>query len=236
MSAVRRRVAPAALLVLLLLVVSAIPSSQANSRLSWSADVDLTAAVIAYEDASRVDDAAYNEGWRPHRQVQAETTATGTVDCDGCSGTATALQILYLNRPRTATLENISTAATSCADCSNTSVSVQVVVLRSVHELRANNRALAVSMDCDACRTASSAFQLVVVDRDAGRLSAEARRELRAFVAEQVALARQAPASAGLRGAEQPTEPRAELNTLAKLVNADLGSTTLKADVDENDG
>lgn len=229
-----RRLAPVAALAALLLVVSAIPSSQAHSRLPRTTEVDLTATVIAYEDSPQVTDNAYNEGWRPHRQVQAETTATGTVDCDGCSGTATSLQILYLSRPRAATLENVATAWTSCTDCSTTSVSVQVVVVRSVRELHANNRALAVSADCEGCRTASVAYQLVVVDRRADRLSAEARNELKAFVAEQAATAGMASVSGRLRSAA-PTESAIELDELATLVNADLGSTTLKADVDESE-
>jgi hypothetical protein len=227
------RVGPVAALLGLLLVVSAIPSSQAHSRLGWSTDVDLGSTAIAYEEASQVTDTAYDEGWRPHRRVQAETTATATVDCDGCSGTATSLQILYLNRPSSAMLENVSTAWTSCVGCSTASVSVQVVVVRSVRELAANNRALAVSAECDGCRTASLAFQLVVVDRNADRLSSDARRELKAFVAEQAALAGMAPVSGRLRSAA-PAEPLAELNSLEALVNTDLGSRTLEADVDES--
>jgi hypothetical protein len=161
-----------------------------------------------------------------------KTTASAAADCDDCSATATALHIVYLDRPTNATLDNVSVAWSHCVGCSSIAVSVQVVVLRRPQTVLANNRALAVNALCDSCQTASAAYQLVVVGDRRDRLSRSDEEQLREWVIAQAAAMRAAPApgTAGTSTISLGASPLDQLEAL--LVDGLGGATTLERDAD----
>lgn len=209
-------------------------SSQAHSSRDRKVDLDLTASALPVgADAPVTDDVDDRAGSR-HRKVKADTTAIASANCDGCTGDASALQVLYLDRPLATTLDNVATAAAQCADCRATAISVQVVVVRHAHEVSANNRALAVNAVCDHCESSALAFQLVVADDSGERLSHGAYRVLKRWVAEQAAALR-GNGGAGSRGFAAPASLTgvAAIGSLENLVNDRLDSTTLVANADD---
>lgn len=221
-----RRILGAGAVCALLLATTTTSSSVADLR-HQPRDVDLTAAAHPGPGGTRVVDKAVDVGTAFRRDVHADTSATASATCDGCVGKAKALQVFYVRRPRQTTLDNQAVAWSQCEACRATAVSVQVVVVDGTRRVTANNRALAFNAACTDCRTSALAYQLVVVEDGAGRLSPEAVRRLRGWVDRRTAdLRGGAPAARALR-AESPAVQRLE-----DLVNTELGSTTLVADVD----
>ena len=161
-----------------------------------------------------------------------KTTASAASDCDDCSATATALHIVYLDRPTDATLDNVTVAWSHCVGCSSIAVSVQVVVLRRPQTVRANNRALAVNAVCDGCLTAAAAYQLVVVGDRRDRLSRSDKEQLREWVIARAAAMRAepAPGTAGTSTVALGASPLDQLEAL--LVDGLGGATTLERDAD----
>lgn len=210
-----------------LLVAATSTSSSVVHRHHQPRDVDLAAAAHPGPGRTRVVDEAFDVGAAFRRDVHADTSAITSATCDGCTGEATALQVFYVRRARDTTLDNQAVAWSRCEACRATAVSLQVVVVRRVREVTANNRALAFNAACTDCRTSALAYQLVVVEGGGDRLSPDAVQHLRAWVDQRAAdLRRGAPAARSLRS----TSPAVQ--RLKDLVNAELGSTTLVADVD----
>jgi hypothetical protein len=186
-------------------------------------DRDLTATAHPGPADPDVTDVAVHVGtaWQ-WRVVKADTSATASATCDGCHGSAAALQVLYLRHAPATHVDNAAVAWSQCTSCGAQTLSVQLVVLRRGTPLTANNRALATNAACVDCTSTAAAYQLVVVDDQLSRLSPQARADLRAWVDER-------SASDGHLRTARARLPRTT-RALETLVNGDLGSTTLYAD------
>jgi hypothetical protein len=195
----------------------------------------LVASALTGPQQTDVTDVAWLDSSSRRRSADVKTTASASADCDDCSATATALHIVYLDRPTDATLDNITVAWSHCTACSSTAVSVQVVVLRKPQAVRANNHALAVNAACDGCRTAAAAYQLVVVGDRRDRLSRSDEQALREWVAGQAAAMRTEP-TPGTAGASTIALGPSPLDALeAMLVDGLGGATTLERGADVTD-
>lgn len=186
--------------------------------------LDLTSIAIPTLTQPQVTDSAFDierlRGW----QVDAQTSAAATSDCDGCSAVATTLAIIYADGGRSRTsFDNVATSWNTCVDCSATTVSVQVVVLRRAGEVTANNRALALNAACVGCRASAAAYQLVVVEPRGRQLSQADVEQLRAWVADQ-ATALSQPAPRALLRSSAPEE--APLDGLEEQLGTALGGIT----------
>jgi hypothetical protein len=207
-------------------------------------DLDLVASANPSAAEPNVADDAFAAVVSYRRTVKSDVTATGSAICDKCEAASTALQVLYVSRGQEARLDNTAAAWTqACEDCTATALSVQVVVLRGALAIVPNNRALAVNAACTSCRATGLAFQVVVTSRQQDRLSRESVAALRAWVAEQAAALRTAPATSETpadpsRLARKKAERRAQraadsaLVDLEDLVTGDLGATTVSSDVE----
>ncbi|MGH1561318.1 hypothetical protein [Mumia sp. DW29H23] len=123
--------------------------------------------------------------WKDSRRLKADAVATSSAVCDGCSGDAVTLEVVYGWRTRSATADNVASAWSSCGmSCGASALSVQLVVLPRGRTIEANNRALALNAACTECRSVAAAYQVVVAERGAKPLSRAERRELEALVAQ----------------------------------------------------
>jgi len=249
----RRTLVAHAVLGALLLTGTAQASPGAPSRAHHDTDrrdMDLTASAHSSTATPVVSDDAYAAAWVRYRDVKADNTATSSATCDGCTSSSASLQVLYASHPGQTQLDNSATAWNqACVDCTSTALSVQVVVLWDAFAITPNNRAFAVNAACETCRTTSVALQLVVVADRARRLSDGSVAELRSWFDEQLALLRApvpAPGADATPTAEPtPTARRRDpvgvpategaqaLGFLEELVNSDLGSDTMSADVEQ---
>jgi hypothetical protein len=161
------------------------------------------------------------------KQVKADASATASATCDSCRGRAIALQVIYLDKARTATTDNTATAWTKCRGCRASSVSVQVVVMRPSTHLTARNRALAVNTSCKGCASTAIAVQRVVVTKDRRELSGHARDQLKAL-ASQLGLVE------GPRAAIATSQ--AQLPGIDDLISAELRPLSVQQHLDVNVG
>jgi len=118
------------------------------------------------------------------KRVQADAVASASATCDGCRGTAAAVQVVYVNKAKKPTADNLANAWSSCSNCRATSVSVQVVVIRPGTTLAARNRAFAVNAACSGCTSAAVAVQFVVVTSKHRAFSRQGRQQLEALANE----------------------------------------------------
>ena len=112
------------------------------------------------------------------KRVQADAVASSSATCDGCAGTAAAVQVIYVNKARKGTADNLANAWSSCSNCRSTSVSVQVVVVRPGATLTVQNRAFAVNAACSGCTASAVAIQFVVVTSKQQMFSRQGRQQL----------------------------------------------------------
>jgi hypothetical protein len=112
------------------------------------------------------------------KRVQADAVASASATCDGCRGTAAAVQVIYVNKAKKPTADNLANAWSSCSNCRSTAVSVQVIVVRPDTTLTVRNRAFAVNAACSGCTSAAVAVQLVVVTSKHRTLSRHGRQQL----------------------------------------------------------
>jgi hypothetical protein len=187
-------------------------------------DFDLVASANpATPHTTDADRAAMFERARGKR-AQVDAVAAASATCDGCSGTATAVQVIYIGKAKKGTADNLATAWSSCNDCGAVSVSVQVVVVRPGTDLVARNRAQAVNSSCAGCRTAAVAVQLVVVTSKHRAFTRKGRQELEALAS---VLEQQ------LRGTNRTMAARTEANkpgltSIESLVGKELKPMSVK--------
>ena len=223
-----------------IVLVLGLTAARAVSAREWSPDgdqgrLDLTASALTGPQQPSATDDAWLDARSERRSAAVKTTASASADCDGCSATATALHIVYLDRPTDAALDNVTVAWSHCVGCSSIAVSVEVVVLRKPQTVRANNRALAVNAACDSCQTAAAAYQLVMVGDRRDRLSRSDVEQLREWVAAQAAAMRTEPTpdAAGTSTVALGVSPLDQLEAL--LADGLGGATTLERDADVKD-
>jgi hypothetical protein len=232
MNAGTARTCAAGVILLLSLTAARVTFADDRSQFSSQRRLDLAATALTGPQQLDVKDDAWLDSRSRRQSADVKTTATASADCDDCSATATALHIVYLDRPSDATLDNVAVAWSLCTGCSSTTVSVQVVVLRKPQSVRANNHALAVNAACDGCQTAAAAYQLVVVGDRRDRLSRSDEEALREWVASQAA-AMSAEPTPGAAGASTVALGPSPLDQLEALLADGLGgATTLERDSD----
>jgi hypothetical protein len=187
-------------------------------------DFDLVASANPVAPRSTdTDRTAMFEGARGKR-AQADAVANATTTCDSCTGTAAALQVIYVSKARRVTADNVATAWSSCSNCRATSVSVQVVVVRPGSTLVTRNSALAVNAACAGCTTAAIAVQLVVVTRKHREFSRQGRQQLEALAGQL-----EAQLSTGTMAARLvATKDKSGLTGIEALVQKELKPTSVK--------
>ncbi len=168
---------------------------------------------------------------------KAASVAIATSNCDGCSGQATAFQVVYFDGD-TATADNSAAAWSSCSECTSSAVSVQLVVARRAGQLIVNNRALALNVSCTSCTTTSAAIQFVITGGTRRELSAQAKSMISQIQAELADRLQTTPHPQGLqRSAPQAkslTDDTAE--KLAQIILKDVGAATVQRNVDVQAG
>ena len=158
------------------------------------------------------------------KRAQADAVASATATCDSCTGTAAAVQVIYVSKAKKATADNLANAWSSCSDCKATSVSVQVVVVRPGTTLTTRNRALAVNASCSGCTTAAIAVQFVVVTSKHRAFSNKGRQQLEALASEL-----QAQLSTRTKAARlAATKDKTELAAIDALVRKELQPSSVK--------
>jgi hypothetical protein len=197
-------------------------------------DFDLVAAAHpATPRASETDSTAVFVRARA-KQVKADASATASASCDSCSGRATALQVIYLDKARIATTENTATAWSSCRNCGATSTSVQVVVMRPGTNLTTRNRSLAVNTSCKGCDTTAIAVQFVVVTKDRRVLSSQAREQLKTLASQVGAQVRRTALVEGPRTAIAKSQ--AHVPGVDELISAELRPLSVQRHLDVHVG
>lgn len=220
----RSRLAFATIAGVLLLAGSA--SQAGGATVVGPARVDLTASAQPQAAFVPVADNAFHIDAVMGQVTHAATTATSSAVCNGCVGTATTVQILYVDRAPSTTLDNVAVAWTQgCTVCRATAVSLQVVVANNSGTLSPNNRSLALNAACGLCNARSGAYQLVVAYNGPNSLSSSALRTLRQWTVERAKLLAQTPTS-DLQTSSALT-PADSMKAVAHVVNADLGSSTV---------
>ena len=158
------------------------------------------------------------------KRAQADAVASATATCDSCTGTAAAVQVIYVSKAKKATADNLANAWSSCSNCKATSVSVQVVVVRPGTTLTTRNRALAVNASCSGCTTAAIAVQFVVVTSKHRAFSNKGRQQLEALASEL-----QAQLSTRTKAARlAATKDKTELAAIDALVRKELQPSSVK--------
>jgi hypothetical protein len=150
-----------AVLVMLALTTTASAHQREHGRHRF----DLVASAQPSDAQQAVTDEAYDVSRSGHRFVDANTVATSAATCDGCRGTARAVQVLDARRSHHVHADNVATAWASCEGCGGDVVSVQLVLVGSRPDLTVNNRALAVNAGCTGCDTSAAAYQVVMSAR-----------------------------------------------------------------------
>jgi hypothetical protein len=158
------------------------------------------------------------------KRAQADAVASASATCDSCTGTAAAVQVIYVSKAKKGTADNLATAWSSCKNCRATSVSVQVVVVRPGTTLTTRNRAFAVNASCTGCATAAVAVQFVVVTGKHRTFSRQGKQQLEA-------LARELEAQLSTRSKAARLAAKRDKSGLAgieALVRKELNPTSLK--------
>lgn len=237
----RYRAATLGVLTALLVGTAASTSGAPAPRLeSAFKDLDLAASANpSAADPVVADDAFSADFVSRRRVVKSDVTATGSATCDGCDAKSTTLQVLYVSRGQEARLDNTAVAWTqSCKDCVATALSVQVVALSGVPSMVPNNRALALNADCVSCQVAGAAYQLIVSSPPGDRLSRNTVAAMKAWVAKQAEVLRDAAVTPQRSAADRRAHKDADaaLSDLEALVTGDLGGTTVSSDVELSPG
>lgn len=189
--------------------------------------LDLTASAHPRSAFTPDNDFAYRVDAVAGVPVHAAATATASATCQGCSGAAISVQVLYLDRPPVAKLDNAAIAWTqACEACRAFAVSVQVVRVRHAAYLEPANRALAVTAACTRCRVTAAAYQLVVAGSGDSRLSGSTLRALDAWASDQACRLR-AASRAGTSARNMRVVQSRSLGRIAHRVNAELGTVTI---------
>jgi hypothetical protein len=187
--------------------------------------VDLTASAQPHAAGAHDTDLAFHVDNVQEASTHAATTATTSSVCDGCSGEAVSVQVMYVDHSPVMKLDNVAVAWTQdCSACDATAVSLQVVVVSGPGALITANRALALNAACDTCNATSGAYQLVVSGNAQSRFTAPTLRSLEAWATWQARLLSE-PSVHVLSQLQQ----KLALRQLALLVNAKLGTGTMAA-------
>lgn len=216
-------------------VVGPVASSDASAgRFLWRADLDAASTAIptAAQPTVRSQANSLIRAWSSN--TKATAVAVASTNCDGCTGDATTLQVVYFDGFGPVLADNVAHAVSECTGCGSSAVSLQVVIARRADQLIVNNRSLALNLPgCDGCTTTASATQIVLVGGNRRDLSASAKDtigQLQDVLAGRLATAADAPT------AQARTTAEAEAASIADQIQAvlarDTGSTTVLRNID----
>ncbi|HEY5877775.1 MAG TPA: hypothetical protein VIU11_02620 [Nakamurella sp.] len=241
--------AAAATLALTGSMVGPVASSDASpGRSQWRADLD--AASTAIPSIAQTSVQTLDQSLIRSRASNSKATAVAvamTTNCDGCTGEAGTLQVVYFDGRGPVAADNVANAVSQCPDCDGpvvaTAVSVQVVFVKRADQVTVNNRALAANVLCgpqdggpvseEICTSSAAAYQFVVIGGNRRDLTASAKDtigQLQDVLAGELATAAQAPQAQAQASAEAQTSSIAD-QLQAVLVN-DTGSTQVQRYVD----
>ena len=205
-------------------------TSTAHPRSQGASDrLDLVSSAQPTPESPRLEDTAYDDEWTSARDVDAQTVSTSSSTCDGCSGVARTVEVVYVRHGQTVRADNVATAWARCTGCDASALSVQVVILRRPAELRVNNRALAVDTTCGHCTSSAAAYQLVVSSR--ARPDLDALRDQLETWAEEITPAPLplAPRGPALGAATPGAAPQDTLDALQAMVATEAPGPVLEA-------
>ena len=110
--------ATAATLALTGSVVGPVASSDASpGRYQWRADLDAASTAIPTAAQSSVQTQAKSLIRARASNTKATAVAAASTDCDGCSGEATTLQIVYFDGSGPVSADNVANAISQCSGC-----------------------------------------------------------------------------------------------------------------------
>lgn len=230
--------AAAATLALTGSVVGPVDTSDASpGRYQWRADLDAASTAIPTQAQPTVQATTKSLLRAGARNTKATAVAAGSTMCDGCSGTATTLQVVYFDGSGTVSADNVANAVSQCPGCaggaSTAVVSVQVVIARRADQLVVNNRSFAANVDCAGCQTKACAVQFVLVGGNRRDLSAASKDLIGQL---QDALAGTLAATTGQPQAQARTSAESATASIADQLQAvlvkDTGSTTVQRNID----
>lgn len=230
--------ATAATLALTGSVVGPVTSSDASAgRYQWRADLDAASTAIPTKAQPTVASTAKSLLRAGASNTKATAVAAVSTECDGCSGSATTLQVVYFDGAGTVSADNVANAVSQCPGCtagaSSATVSVQVVIARRADQLVVNNRSFAANVDCVGCRTTACAVQFVLVGGSRKDLSAASKDligQLQDALAGKLAATAGQPSAQARSSAESATASTAD--QLQAVLVKDTGSTTVQRKVD----
>jgi hypothetical protein len=225
-------------------IVTITSSSAAGADGPARADVESASSAIPGAPGATAQDESIRYRQINARTVRADSVATATSSCDGCTASTVTLQFIYARNARTLTANNVAVAWSSCTNCSATALSVQVVIAHRAGTVTAGNRSLSLNVVCAGCNSSAAAIQIVIVTpshRDPSQAALARSEDLRAqLLAELHALplsrARSAvPATPN--GRATPTTapvPPSMVNTteqIQTILARDLGATSARHDI-----
>lgn len=231
--------AAAATLALTGSVVGPVASSDASpGRFQWRADLDAASTAIPTEAQPTVQSTTKSLLRAGASNTKATAVAAGSTECDGCSGTATTLQVVYFDGAGTVSADNVANAISLCPTCSTgpvtAAVSVQVVIARRADQVVVNNRSFAANVNCTGgCQTKACALQFVLVGGTRKDLSAASKDLIGRL---QDALAGKLAATAGQPSVQARASAEGATASIADQLQAvlvkDTGSTTVQRNID----
>jgi Fe-S cluster biogenesis protein NfuA len=163
------------------------------------------------------------------KNIKGDAVATASATCDGCSGQASTVQILYLSGTGVARVDNVAAAWSQCSSCSSRAVSVQLVLLNSPATIVANNRSLALNQACTGCRSAAAAYQLVISNAS-WPLSSSLRTRLDQWAANQRAALDTGPGVSSADRLQANNQADDSLPGLQSLVTSQTGGKVVSKD------
>jgi hypothetical protein len=220
-------------------------ASSTVAEAEWGSDnrgnFEAASAAIPAQPGDTSDDLSSHVVRMAGRSVRASAVATSSATCDGCTGNAVTVQVIYARKVSTLAIDNVAAAWASCSACQGSALSLQVVIARKVGIVRANNRSLAVNANCMGCRTAAAAVQIVAISPSNRELSQAALGQINALRDQLLAQLKAQVTPTGRKafmfGRAAPVTPAAQTALTAttkriqSIVTADLGATSASQDV-----
>ncbi|BCT75327.1 hypothetical protein SCMU_11690 [Sinomonas cyclohexanicum] len=178
--------------------------------------------------------------WGPLRPNGGPASASATVqnNCEGCSGSATTLQVLTSPGVSTLRADNVVNARTTGNNATSTAISIQVIATADARKIVANNSSTALNVGCTGCVTNGAAIQFILVGVKQRELSSTARSvvsHIEEALAASLDANAKAPAGPSLKAAKARTSTDEAVRQAAAVIAADTGAQ-VTANVDVKTG
>ena len=225
-------------------IVTITSSSAAGADGPARTDVESASSAIPGAPGATARDESIRYRQVNARTVRADSVATATSSCDGCTASTVTLQFLYARNARTLTANNVAVAWSSCTNCSATALSVQVVIAHRAGTITAGNRSLSLNVVCAGCNSSAAAIQIIIVTpshRDPSQAALARSEDLRAQLLAELHALPQSRARSAVpatpNGRTAPTTapvPPSMVNTtqqIQTILARDLGATSARHDI-----